>query len=156
MPWKEPEHSEPTQPIQKQGQNVVETQKKDTNTRLNIHPKVGEIVGSGQLASRNSFLSLPLHDSWARKDHPLSVSLIPLSSIWLPFVWSTCSHTSLNSYMNSSITATPLPVPVIALYACQHTYVQTYPHVRVCSALTWTSLFLSLLSSCHLANRRDC
>lgn len=59
MPWKEPEHSEPTQPIQRQRQSVVETQKKDTNTRLNIHPKVGEIAGSGQLASRNSFLSLP-------------------------------------------------------------------------------------------------
>lgn len=106
MPWKEPGHSEPTQPIQKEWHGVVETERRHKDKAENS-PKGWLDLQLRPISQQKAFFS-PLNKPWARKDHPLSVSLIPLSSIWLPF---SVKHilTHFFKFLHEAVTLVQLP-----------------------------------------------
>lgn len=98
----------------------------EDKTGLKIHQRDGQISSSGQLAGRNSFFSPQLLVSmegspFVCQTHAFILFCYFLYTVCTPH---TRAHTLLILTWTSYIPATPVSVPVISLYACQHTYVQ--------------------------------
>ena len=104
----------------------------EDKTGLKIHQRDGQISSSGQLAGRN-FPPPQLLVSMKGSPFVCQTHAFILSCYFLYTVCTPRTRTLLILTWTSYIPATPFSVPVISLYACQHTYVQaehTYRHTH--------------------------
>lgn len=148
MPWKEAGHSEPTQPIQKEWHSVAETQKRQKDKAENS-PKGWLHLQLGPISQQK--VPPPPNKPWAWKDHPLSVSLIPLSSIWLPLCVKPMLQHSFK-FLHEQVTLLQLPFLFLSS-PCTPVSTHMSRQAHTCAPVQPSH---KPPSSSHLAGRCDC